>query len=378
MLNHEIEELIAESGVPCISVIIPTHHVSPERKLDMKVVTKAVKYAKEIIMQKYRNEANTTKLIKNIELLVDQIDYTHSKEGIGLYVSPNTAKLVKFPFPVIEKIKADTVFDRRDLLYYSNTIIDYCILSISKKHIQLFNAKGEEIIELKNEDFPIDYKETYEYEKSSRGTSFGNSAFKDFERDKSVMEEIRLTDLLRKADQLLTKYVNDHIPLIISGGKKEVRDFLKITSQKKRVIGKVIGNYNFNGDTRLAALSWQQVEAYQKKQNDTHLLNLYELVGKDQLAVGIEEVWKAAKEGKGLELLVEKDFEHHGFVSANGFEMREHELVGENEYIFTGDIVEKLIRTVKEKKGKVIFMENGTLKDFNGVALHLRYTTPHN
>lgn len=371
MDNIAIEELLHNSDSPSVSIIVPVHRVSPERIKDEGIVNKAVSQAKELLKKDFEKVDNK-QLLKNIDELLEGIDYSHSKEGIGIFASAGIAKVVKFPFQVVEKVKVGDTFDSRDLLYFADTIIDYCVLSISKKHLHLYMGKGEDLREIKNEDFPIDYEESYEYSKPSRGTSFGNT-LKDFEKDKSILQEIRLVDFLRSADHLIGKYINDHVPLLIAGGSKEVADYLHITQHSKRIIGKVIGNYTFNGDSKLASLAWEEVQNHFKNKNKTIISNLHEL-SIEMLATGVEKVWSAAKEGKGLELIVEKDFECDGFIINDGFDLKREKPSETKNYIKITNTVEQIIKIVKEKKGKIIFVDNGELTDFNGIALKLRYS----
>lgn len=374
MSKQQLEGLLSESGEPCVSIIVPTHRTSPDRTIDAEVLKRAVKEAKEVIKIKYPEADNSKKVIKNIDELVSKIDYVHSKEGIGIYVSPRIAKLIKFPFSVNYKIKVDTAFDSRDLLYNINTAIDYCVLSISKKHIRLFMASGEEFHEINNDDFPLDYEDIHEYSKPSRGTSFGNSALKEFELDKSVLQEIRLKEFLRTTDDVLKRYINTDIPLLVSGSKKEISDYLEVTQYKKRIIGKITGNYNFDGDMQLKTLASKEVQNYLKIQHKILLSNLRELIGKKMVTIGIEEVWKAAKEGMGLQLIVEKDFESHVFVKCdNEYEIRLNKTSGDKRYTFVSDAVERVIKIVRERDGKIEFVDNGEMKDFDGIALRLRY-----
>lgn len=371
MENIDIEDLLSNSGEPSVSVIIPVHRVSPERSKDEGMVSKAVNQAKELLKKEFETVDNK-QLIKNIDELIGGIDYSHSKDGIGIFASNGVAKVVKFPFPVVEKIKVGDAFDSRDLLYYSDTIIDYCVFSISKKHLHLYMGKGEDLREIKNEDFPIDYEESYDYSKPSRGTSFGNT-LKDFEKDKSILQEIRLVDFLRTADHLIGKYISDQVPLVISGGSKEVADYLQITQHLKKIIGKVVGNYNFNGDTKLASLAWEEVQNHFRNKNKIIISNLHEL-SLDMLASGVEKVWSAAKEGKGLELIVEKDFECNGYIVNDGYDLKLNKPSDTENYLYINNAVEQIIKIVKEKKGKILFVDNGEMKDFNGIALKLRYS----
>jgi hypothetical protein len=372
--NQEIEELLNETAAPCVSIVVPTHRFSSERIKDTKAIEMALNQAKELLKKRYKHaDYYIDNIIQSIDKEAEKIDYIHPKDGIGIFVSPYITKTVKFPFPVIEKIKVGAVFDSRDLLYQVYTIIDYCVLSISKKYIHLFKGKGEELFEIKNEDFPIDYQETYEYEKTSRGTSFSDNALKAFERDKSVLQEVRLVDFLKTADHLLEKYINSHVPLIVSGGAKELADYLQVTKHKKRIIGKVTGNYAFNGNVQLANLSWMEVKQYIKNKNKILLDNLHELIGKNMVVTGIIEVWKAANEGKGLELIVEKDFEHPAFISTDGYDLQLHQPSDKKKYTLVSDAIERIINIVREKKGKIMFVDNDEMKDFNKIALHLRY-----
>lgn len=374
MSNHEVEKLLSESGEPCVSIIVPTHRLSNDRIKDSDVVKKAVEYAKKLLRQNYMNpEYNTDILLNTLDEMVAGIDYTHSKNGIGIYISPRVQKIVKFPFPVIEKVKVGNSFESRDLLYHLNNIIDYYILSISKKHIHLFSGKGEEFQEIRNEEFPVNYEETYEYAKPSRGNSFGSNQLKEFEKDKSILQEIRLVDFLRIIDTSIGKYVNEHTPLVVSGGKKEIEDYLQVTHHKKRIIGKVSGIFNFNGNVQLASHAWLQVQNYLKEQNKLQLSNLREYVGKEMVATGIEDVWKAAYEGKGLQLFVEKDMEHHAFISSDGSVLKLRKPFRKNNYVYVNNAVERTIKLVREKKGKIIFVDNGDLSDFDEIALQLRY-----
>jgi hypothetical protein len=371
MDNKNIEELLHKSDTPSVSIVVPVHRVSPDRIKDEAILIKAVNQAKEILKKEYE-QVDSKRVINNIDELIKNIDFIHSKDGIGIFASSENANLIQFPFPVVEKVKVGNVFDSRDLLYYEETVIDYCVLSISKKHIHLFMCKGEELREIKNEDFPITFVDDYEYEKPSRGTSFGNT-LKDFERDKSVLQEIRLVDFLRTADHLIGKYINNNIPLIINGGSKEVADYLQITEHLKSVIGKVIGNYNFNGDMQLAGHSWKEVQNHFKNKNKIIISNLHEL-SLEMLASGVEKVWAAAKEGNGLELIVEKDFESDGFVTNDGYNLKLTKPTDTEKYLYINNAVEQIIKIVKEKKGKIAFVDNGELADFKGIALKLRYS----
>ena len=51
---------------------------------------------------------------------------------------------------------------------------------------------------------------------------------------------------------------------------------------------------------------------------------------------------------------------------------------GCKKYLDVNNAVELIINIVREKKGKIVFVDNGELKDFNGIALKLRYSNSLN
>ena len=371
--NSEIINLLSESTTPKVSIIIPTHLLSSERIFDIIALNKALSSAKVLLAKKhYKNKSDSNAVIQNIEEIAQQIDYTKCEKGIGIFASPTTAKLIYFPFPVVEKIKVGDAFETRDLLYFLDNIIEYYVLSLSKDKIQLFKGKGEELLELVNEDFPVFSHESYENLEPIQGASYFNSLH-DYVNDKPVIHAIQQDVYLRKADQALNKYIFKNTPLVVSGGRKEIADYLLNGEHKEQVVGKLAGNYNFNGDLQLSTLAWIQIRHHIKNKNEILLSFLHELDTNDMIAIGVEEVWKAAKVGNGLKLIVEKDFECTTYAGANEFEVKLKKKFTFKKQTQIADTVERIIRTVKGKKGKVVFVNNGEMKNFNHIALQLRY-----
>jgi hypothetical protein len=83
-------------------------------------------------------------------------------------------------------------------------------------------------------------------------------------------------------------------------------------------------------------------------------------------------VWRAAQEGKGLTLLVEKDLVKPGFVRENDrFNLFLSPPVEKHDIL--ADAVETIIETVISKNGRVVMVGNGRLMNFDQIALMLRY-----
>jgi hypothetical protein len=83
---------------------------------------------------------------------------------------------------------------------------------------------------------------------------------------------------------------------------------------------------------------------------------------------GIRNVWRTAKEGKGLTLLLEKDYQVTAYCNPNN---DSHIYLTPPMGIY--DIITDAADVVKEKGGNVVIVENGKLKDFDRVAMILRF-----
>lgn len=371
LLGEDLLLLQQEKGKICVSIIVPSHRLSPDRRVDKLEVERAITKAKELIKYRY-TESDTDPLLQAMDELYKEIDFIHNADGIGLYVSPGLKLAVSFPFPVKEKVMVGDNFELRDLLYKVNYAVPYFVLLLTEKGARLFEAEWNILKELKDKNFPKEYTEEYIYNPPSRGTSYaGHAHVKSFEKDKSILEEIRLKDFFRHTDELLNDYLVGNIPLVLLGTEREMALFDKISSHKKHIINKIGGSYNYSNKKQLADIAWPAMYSYLQKERIQLLKEFTEKTGEHHGVSGIEEVWRAAREGKGLKLLVEKDFRSPGFVSGEGYHLYLRPPKAAHRAL--ADAVDDIIEMVLEKKGRVFFTDNGMLKDFQRIALITRY-----
>jgi predicted transcriptional regulator len=97
-------------------------------------------------------------------------------------------------------------------------------------------------------------------------------------------------------------------------------------------------------------------------------------LGAKRLASGIDDSWKSAVEGRGMELVVEEGYRQPAILHREGYVL---ELV-DDESATDGprhldDAVDELVELVLEKGGEVTFVDDGALADCDRVALILRY-----
>jgi len=371
MSTSDIDLMLAEKGNPCVSIVISTHQYTKDRMQNPELIQKAILKARKQLANSAWPKEKVRQLENRFNLILERIDFIRLQEGLAIFISPNILKVYLLPFPVKEKVIVGHSFEIRDLVYYAQFLRPYYLLAVSKKKTRLFKGTGRDLQELTNDDFPRDYVEEYEYARPSLGSP-SSPSLKAFEKDKSVVQETRLKSFLKSADQTLDKYLKGDALLFVAGVAEETASFEKVTQHLEKLAGKIDGNYDFDAIHPLAETAWKKMKDVVRASNEELLVRLQDEIGRKLAAVGIRHAWTAANEGKGLILLLEKDYDvmayHYPddrseiFLSSPG---------GKTEVIV--DAADDLIEIVREKGGAVVIVENGELDKFQHVALLLRY-----
>lgn len=370
--NSQLEVLLKDIDNICVSIIAPTYRMSPDRRTNAVALEKLVKEAKDRLGSKYPAAA-VSPLVENIDDLFGQIDFLHTTAGVGIFVSPSVKALIHFFFPVTAKVVIGDSFEIRDLLYNSYYDIHYRVLMLSQKEARLFNGRLNTLTEVTDDHFPQQNTAVYEYNKPTRGSSYvGHSNLKEFEKDKSAMEAIRLKHFFRESDKLLSNYLAPDTPLIIMGDNKDQVFYNEVTSHLENIICHIPGNYTMHNETELGALTWNAMRSYLDNAKEKLVRNFIEAQGKGRGITGIEDIWKAVTAGNCLQLLVEKDFALPGFIISDAdYELHIDPPAKPHQVI--PDSVNRLIQMVLEKNAEVVMLENDVLKDYNRLALITRY-----
>jgi Bacterial archaeo-eukaryotic release factor family 3 len=346
--------------------------LASDRRVDKYAVERAIENATLLMENKY-SESERKPMIEKMKDMASTIEYDHNLDGIGMYISKNSGTMIQFPFPVMEKVTVGDNFEIRDLLYKIYLSQPYFALMLTEKKVRLFEGVMDKVTEIRGKHFPYDFIDDYEYNTPSRGSSnIGNPQMRSFEHDKSTLEAKRFKDFFREADEYLGDYMVQDIPLVISGTDKDISWFESITEFKKQIVGKYSGSHDNTNLSELGKKYWALVESDLKDKVDTLIKEYNEKVGLGLGVAGIQDIWSAAFEGKGLNLIVEKDYKVPGFV------------VSENEHFLTlrppkevhatiPDAVDEIIETILDKGGNVYFTDNGRLSEYGGMVLISRY-----
>jgi hypothetical protein len=371
LAGEDVMTLLRERGNICISVIVPTHRLSSERKVDRYEVEKLASHAKLLLQNKY-TESEGKPLVAALDAAVRSLDYNHNTEGLGIFISKNVQMVVRFPFPVREKVMVGDNFEIRDVVYMTKYAVPYYVLMLSEKRIRLFQGQGSSLLEIKGEQFPFEYRETYEYNTPSRGSSTFNAQMRSFEHDKSTLEHVRISDFFRAADGILGEYLVPGNILVLMGVEKSLSLFEQTTDHKDHIMGKIQGNYDHQSLSELHRLVDEPISNFRRKCWTDAVESFRERIGEGLGVTGIQDIWTVVQEGRGRTLLVEKDFKIPGFVEHHNGHFLELRPPVESHDILP-DAVDELIEKVLTTGGDILFTDNDALAEYHGMALITRY-----
>lgn len=318
----------------CVSIIIPVcPECSDEKTIEIEV-KKAIAEAKGFLKEKF--PVAVTSLLSQLHTVLNTIDYSELKKGIGIYVSSMKTLVIKFPFVVEKKVVVKDSFDLKELIAFDDYSKVYYILQLDELTAKLYKGMLDEIEEVKDAVFP--------------------AASKEFPKD-----------FLLETDKKLREYLSFDNLLLLSGSEKSISLFEDISRHERNIIGVI---KNFSSISELAQLAWQKVYRYSEEKK-LNLIKKFEEKKVEGLGIeGIIPVWEAAKAGRGWKLLLEEGFP--ATLLMNGINScceKARSLTDRD----VPAIVDDIIETVLEKKGEVVIYGNGNLKNHQHIALIKRF-----
>lgn len=369
-MEERLDAILRVKEGPCISVVLPLETKSAARSQNATRIEHAVQRAIRSLTSANIPERQYRELSREIKDLADSIDPNHVMEGIGLFVSASVSERFDFSFPVTECVQVDNSFETRDLFYAIQYNRSYHILSMSKHSIHLFVAQTDSIHEIRDGYFPRTIRDMYEYARPSRANSYSGT-LKSFEKDKSILSEVRVFTHLKKAAENLSKYLgNHHAEIVLAGSAKLVHVMENQHSIASHVIGKVHGTFDPNEHAQLARQAWKVCREHRQSEID----QLIKTAGEATLTFrrrGIRSVWESAAQGKGLLLLVEKDLRCRAYLPEGSSQIRLRAPKGR--FRVLEDAVDDVIELVVQKGGRVVFVPENALAKFERIVLVLRY-----
>lgn len=355
--RHDLTDLQALTQLPALSILLPTHRTSPDNKQDPILVKNLVSEAKDRLSQEFSNR-DLEPLLKNLDDLVSDIDYTYTLDGLALFVSHTIAKKFYLPFTVPHRVVIDQTFATRDLVYGLHRAQRYWVFLLSQGSTRLLAGTGDTLEEVTDSNFPMAMAGP------GATTALPDSA------DSAYLDD-RHRRFFQQVDPAFTPYTaGDSLPIVLGGVVRQIAFFQEVSQYNGQVVGTLTGNFDQATLVELVPQVWPIIEGVRDQQREAALKALDTATGEGKVVSTIEEVWRLANEGRGKLLLVEKGYHVPAVVTEGGGLETVAEPGGTQ---VMDDAVDEIIEAVLAKGGEVMLMEDGALPNAQRIALTLRY-----
>lgn len=348
----------------CISILLPLNQTLPDRKTNSVKIKEALHTAKALLGAQAGHVHNLQFFIDELDLIPKRIDLKKNHRALGIFLGRGINELVYFPFPVEEKVIVDNSFETRDLVYATQYLIPYRVLVVSTKNVRLLSGEFDQLTEVVDDNFPISYAQQYQYPEARSG---------DYLDEETKIKEVRKVQYFRHVNKIADKYLkNDATPIILAGVKDVLELFETTFDHMDRVAVRMHGNFNYLSAGQIAHLASTKMDEHLKQANEKLIDEIDESLGKHGYIYGMAAVWRTAVEGRADLLVVEKDFKVPAYVDPETskvfFNISDPEGLTERM-----DAVDDLIELVLDKKGRVVFLQNGALDQYDHIAARTRY-----
>lgn len=362
-ISPELKELIRGKSAACVSMILPMDEVPSNFRINEIVSKNAHQKLNEQLH--LGTEPETAELIKDkLNSLKNQLTSSTGVKGLGVYLSEKITTIMTFPFEVKEKIVVGNSFEIRDMVQNEDYLLPYFVLSVTKDAINLYKGVSGRLNEINDRNFPIETLGA-EYQLpvvDNIPTESAAAAKQD------IVTTQNRTEAFNIVNTRLADYLSETTPLVLTGSDKEI-SYIEPFLKGKHIIGKVKGNYADYNLNELEEKTWESMLLEFKNKERDLIENLAE-TPVHLLSSGLQNAWPDAKMGKGKIVLVERDLEIPVWQGKDEFSIQ---LEGKGQANSIPDAVDDLIETVLEKDGRVVLVDNGMLKQYEGIVLIKRF-----
>lgn len=355
-MNNILKEIKDLRGKICVSIILNTHNTHPDNEKDAILLSNLQKEANERLLQE-ADKKLANKIIEQLDELVKKIDHRYNTESLVLFVNEDIAKYTRLSIAVNDRVIIDESFATRDLIRSQHTQQAYYTLVLGQDRARLIEAANGRVIEELGRPFPIFNYSLFTTNAiaASNATRVGNYQKEFFSKvDKAVWAIWR----------------ENPLPIVISADEKSAAYFKTVSEHNDIIIG--THNDSFGKSAQhIVDANWYIVEEYAHRNNEKRLLELKEALNTGKFLVDINDIWNAIEQGKGKTLFVQNGYYQPAEVIDDKISLVNIENASKPGVI--DDIIDEMVEINADFGGDTVFISDGGLEKFKGLALTTRY-----
>jgi hypothetical protein len=310
-----LQELLAVSDSPCLSLYMPTHRTHPENLQDPVRFKNLMKKLEESLLQKYSNDQAQAYLAPLIELTQEESFWNHTALGLAIFSAPGYDKAVKLAVAPKEIALVADSFHTKPIQYYLQSTERFHVLALNRHDIQLFEGNRHSLVEIDlHEEVPATMTDALGEEKTEGHitvASYGGTGSAMHHGHGSKTDEVDIDSerYFRAVAESIAEYYSkpSGLPLLLAALPEYHHLFQKVNKNPLLLEEGMKANPKTLSTDKMAEMAWEIVEPeFLRKQEE--LISRYHQAKSNGLgSEDIKEVAVALVEGRVDTLIIEAD-----------------------------------------------------------------------
>lgn len=352
MMEQTLLTLSQYYGAPAVSVLLNTHRTHPDNIQDSIQLKKLISTAETRLYELY-DKREVWPVLDKIKLAEAEINHDYNLESLAIFANSETVQVIKLPVPATDRVVISDRFEIRPLLKALQQEEHYYILTIARQKIRLLEAYNDNLIrEVSNDDFPFTNRYYTTDHAKQQQDAFGDDLQKEY---------------FNVADKQFKKYYYENpLPLILLGDTKSIAYYKDQMDIKNIVTGTAAGSYDDTPAHEILKITFPLVQQRMTDKQLAYLNAINEAQSKQRVLTDLGDIFRAAEAGSAETLYLEKNYFFNGKL--------EEGTITASDEPGTEDLTLILIDTILNKGGKVLFMDENTLSDYQGIVLVTRFS----
>ena len=324
-LSHDYPAvLLRNEETPCLSLYQATHLQHPDNVQDPIRFRNLVKEMEESLCQNYPKR-EVAPLLAQFHALADNAAFwNHTTAGLAVLAAPGMFRVYRLPRRVADLVVVADSFHTKPLMRITQSTDHYQVLGLSRNTFKLFEGNRDSLVEVQPMDSaPQTAQEMLGKEADSRegahrayGPS-GDSAWQGTDV-KQALADRDLEQFFRAVDQAVAhRYAKSGGRGLILAALPEHHNLFRSVSKNPQLLKEAIDVHPdaMSLDT-LRERAWQLIQPYYLDRL-SGLVDAYGVAtGKNQGSALLDDIAKAAVEGRVATLLLEADRMVPGHIDA--------------------------------------------------------------
>ncbi|NSC24887.1 hypothetical protein FM076_28510 [Streptomyces albus subsp. chlorinus] len=369
LTNAVLADLRKPRPYPAVTLVVPTHRTKPDRFQDPVRLRNVIAEAgRRLADDPQVSAAVRNDVMAQLEAAESEIDLVYALDTLVVFAARDEHQFWHLSRSTdTERIVVDDTFLTRNLVAAKAQYRPYWVLTFAEDKARLWSGSGEQLTEEQRYGFPVESETNLsERERASRTGDFTTGY-----RDEAALQHLRAVDAgLSKALE------NEPRPLLVAGLQHGLSALADVGTHAAREALAAVpkgGLANARASVVFEAVAPARAELLRAR-GDEALARLGSAIGRNEFVAGIDEVWRAAREGRLALLVVEEPYRQKVRLVGGHLAPAPDDAHSDASGEVYDDIVDETVEAALATEAEVVFVGDGALAEHGRIAGVVRYT----